>query len=113
MARSVGASISEQDLSKIGNGTPAIVQIHDPGCALCLALQRETRQSLKTFDRDALTYLVANIKTPKGRDFANRYGVPHVTLILFDGQGEVHDILNGSYQSDTLTRAFGTLLEAS
>lgn len=111
-ARSVSASICEQDLSKIGNGTPAIVQVHDPQCSQCLGLQRETRKALKAFEKEALTYLVANIKTPAGRDFANTHGVPHITLLLFDGAGQVQQVLNGSNTSANLERIFRTHLAA-
>lgn len=105
-ARSVAAAICEQDLGKIGKGRPAIVQIHDPNCALCMGLQRETRKALKNFDEDALTYLVANIQTPQGREFANSHGVPHVTLMLFDGAGQVQEILNGPNTEANLIRIF-------
>ncbi|MEM1066658.1 MAG: hypothetical protein AAGJ74_14250, partial [Pseudomonadota bacterium] len=47
----VRATIAEQDLTRIGNGTPAIVQIHDPTCAMCTELQRETRKALRGFEK--------------------------------------------------------------
>lgn len=112
-ARSVAAAACEQDLSKIGKGTPAIVQIHDPQCALCMGLQRETRKALKSFKNDDFTYLVANIQTPAGRSFASQYGVPHVTLMLFDGTGEVQQVLNGPNTKENLTRIFEAHLKAS
>ena len=45
----VMATISEQDLTKIGNGIPSVVQIHDPQCSRCIALQNETRKAMKAF----------------------------------------------------------------
>ena len=36
----VEATIREGDLSQIGNGTPTVVQIHDPQCPRCVALVR-------------------------------------------------------------------------
>ena len=45
---------AEQDLSVIGNGTPSIVQIHDPSCQLCAQLQKETRKALRAFPADAV-----------------------------------------------------------
>jgi len=109
-ARSVSASMAEQDLSKIGKGTPTIVQIHDPQCSLCMGLQKETRKALKGFEEGDLEYLVANIKTPAGQALANQYGVPHVTLLLFDGAGELQQVLNGSNTSANLERVFRTHL---
>ncbi|MEH6496420.1 MAG: hypothetical protein V7740_11810 [Pseudomonas marincola] len=102
----VMATLDEQDLSKIGNGIPTIVQIHDPQCSLCIALQRETRKALKKFDEGKLQYLVANIKGVEGRALAASHGVRHVTLVLFDGNGKRQQILAGSNQSSFLTDVF-------
>jgi len=104
----VRASMAELDLSKVGNGTPSIVQIHDPACQLCTKLQKETRQALGAFDEEKLNYLVANITTADGATFAATYGVPHVTLLLFDGDGEVVQVLNGVRESDELEETFTT-----
>lgn len=106
----VQATIAEHDLSKIGNGRPAIVQIHDPQCPVCLALQRETRDALSAFNQNDFEYLVANIRSKEGSDFANKYFVPHVTLLLFDGQGKLSKILNGSNKSDFLQTEFASHL---
>lgn len=76
----VRAGIVEGDLSKIGNGIPTIVQIHDPGCPKCRSLQRSTRNALAELEDGSIQYLVANIKGPEGRQFANTHGVGHVTL---------------------------------
>jgi hypothetical protein len=106
----VQATIAEHDLSKIGNGRPAIVQIHDPQCPVCLALQRETRKALSTFNQGDFEYLVANIRDKKGSEFANKYFVPHVTLLLFDSQGNLSKVLNGSNKSDFLKAEFAAHL---
>ena len=58
--------LEEKDLTKIGQGTPYVVQIHDPNCPLCTALQKQTRSALSDFDPKKLGYLVADIKTKKG-----------------------------------------------
>ncbi len=102
----VMATIGEQDLSRIGNGTPTVVQIHDPQCSRCLALQRETRKAMRAFGGDELQYLVANIRSEKGRALATANGVGHVTLLLFDGQGKRRDILHGTSHSDFLQLKF-------
>ncbi len=107
----VRAGIAEADLSKIGNGTPTIVQIHDPQCSICQRLQKEARAALEQFDDGELQYLVANIRQDKGRQLANKHGVQHVTLLLFDGEGERREILAGPSTSDELERAFRRHLE--
>ncbi|MEM8702041.1 MAG: hypothetical protein AAGF82_09470 [Pseudomonadota bacterium] len=110
LARNVYATMREHDLSRLANGRPTIVQIHDPQCRMCLALQKETRKALKAFDGDALDYVVANIRTADGRAFANRYGAQHVTLLLFDAGGNLQQVLQGQRSSATLQTAFRRLL---
>ncbi|MEM9583596.1 MAG: thioredoxin family protein [Pseudomonadota bacterium] len=104
--RSVQASICEADLTKIGKGTATIVQIHDPQCAICNSLQRETRKALKAMGEEAPEFLVANIKTLEGSTFAADYGVPHVTLLLFDGSGEMRRVVQGPQSRDQLQPIF-------
>jgi len=107
----VNAGIQEADLTKIGNGMPTVVQIHDPQCPVCQALQREVRDALERFDDGELQYLVANIRQDKGRHLADQHGVQHVTLLLFDGKGERQEILAGPNTSDNLERVFRQHLE--
>ncbi|MFK7752864.1 MAG: TlpA family protein disulfide reductase [Sedimentitalea sp.] len=104
--RGVRATAAEHDLTQLGGGRPTVVQIHDPQCPTCTALQRQTRKALRSFDEDQIGYLVANIKTVEGATFARRYGVPHVTLLLFDGQGRLETTLSGPHQADALRLAF-------
>jgi hypothetical protein len=106
--RTVQASVAERDLTQIGQGMPAIVQVHDPQCAVCNALQREARAALKGFDADQLDYRVADIKTNDGVAFAARYGASHSTLLLFDKAGELSARLVGPSDRDTLARAFAS-----
>lgn len=102
----IRAVAAEQDLSLIGKGAPAVVQIHDPQCSMCTELQREARKALKCFDDEEFVYLVASIRTKEGSAFAAKHGVPHVTLMLIDGAGNVQDVLNGVRQHDELKPIF-------
>lgn len=104
-ARDFRSKLAEADLSKIGQGEPTIVQIHDPSCRLCQALQRETRNALKDCD-EAYTYLVANITTRDGAEFAARMGQPHVTLALLDGDGTPLHFVHGVTPADSLKSTF-------
>jgi len=108
---SVNAKMAEADLSQISNNKPSFVQIHDPQCPSCLTLQRQARRAMKSLDTDAFNYLVANIRTTEGQIFAGRYGVPHVTILLFDSEGQVVDIIRGPSDTDSLRRIFTTHLE--
>ncbi|MFL4472079.1 hypothetical protein ACERZ8_20170 [Tateyamaria armeniaca] len=100
------AYAAEHDLSRVGEGPVTIVQIHDPQCPTCTALQKQTRAALRDFDDCGITYLVADIKTPEGAAFARRYRVPHVTLLLFDGDGELHQTVQGLQQASQLAQVF-------
>lgn len=106
LVEEVRATIREEDLSRIGNGIPAVVQIHDPQCPRCAALQREARDAMAEFDDGELQYLVANIRSEKGRRLADAHGVGHITLLLFDGEGQRRDVLVGPNSSANLAHAF-------
>lgn len=105
----VQAIAAEQDLSRIGQGKPAVVQIHDPQCALCTELQRQARKALKDIDDDELLYLVASTRTDDGAAFAAGLGLSHVTLVLMNGDGQVESVLQGVRQSDELKVHFEAL----
>lgn len=102
----VRATAREQDLSRVGQGIPTVVQIHDPSCSLCNALQKETREALEGFDDKTLDYVVANVKTDEGRAFANLHRQPHVTLLLMDPDGNAVQVLNGPQDSEHLRSVF-------
>lgn len=110
---SVRASFIEQDLSRIGNGIPTVVQIHDPQCPRCRALQREAREAISAFEDGSIQFLVANIRQPEGRRLAAAHGVGHVTLLLFDGRGRRRGVLAGNNQSDYLLSEFRRLIRTS
>ena len=99
------------DLSVIGQGTPVVVQIHDPNCSLCNQLRRHAGNAIDHFGEERLLYRIADISTPGGRQLQMRHQVPHVTLLLFDGKGEVRRVLNGVKGEDTLKHAFDTHLK--
>lgn len=105
----VQAINAEHDLSRLGQGVPVVVQVHDPQCPVCNALQDETRDALRDFDVQGVLYLIANIRTPEGSDFAARHGVPHVTLLLFDSSGRLRETLRGPHRADELRPAFARL----
>jgi uncharacterized protein HemX len=104
------ADLKERDLTQVGRGKPTIVQIHDPNCPMCTALQKATRSALQNFEEDELKYLVANIKTAKGREFANQHNAPHVTLLLFDKRGKLQNILQGVRNEEELKTVFANFV---
>ncbi len=106
LADDVMATMAEQDLSRIGNGIPTVVQIHDPTCPRCAELQREARKAMKGFDDEELQFVVANIRSAKGQALASKHGVGHITLLLLDGTGKRRDVLQGNNYSDHLKAVF-------
>ena len=112
-ASTVSAGIAEGDLSRLGNGIPTVVQIHDPECPRCRALQRETREAISAFEDGTIQYLVANIRLSEGRALAAEHGVRHVTLLLFDGSGRRRSILTGEKSSEVLVNEFRHLIRTS
>lgn len=99
-------ALAVEDLSKIGAGVPTVVQIHDPQCPRCIALQKEARAAMEAFGDGELRYLVANIRQPRGREFAARQGVSHVTLLIFDANGKRLEVLRGPNGRARLRRVF-------
>lgn len=106
LTRTVRAELHEHDLDRIGKGIPMVVQVHDPMCPSCIALQRQARAAMAAFGEDELQYVVASLDKPEGRDLALRNGVGKVTLLLFDAQGTRRDILRGVIRQDRLERVF-------
>ena len=94
--------VSVVKCTRIGDGKPSIVQIHDAQCTSCHTLQRQSRQILKSFTEDSYTFLVANIKTKKGLKLARRHGVGHVTLLLFDAEGQMVQVVRGPIATENL-----------
>ncbi len=101
---------ASHDLAVIGKGVPTIVQIHDPNCPLCNQLRSNASSAADRFG-DRLLYRIADIKTPQGLQLQRRHDVPHVTLLLFDGKGELRRVLTGVKSNAVLYRAFEAHLE--
>ena len=90
------------DLDIVGSGHPVIVQIHDPGCPSCRRLKRAVQTALES--NDTVRYRLADIRTPEGRDFQHRYGVPHVTLLWFSATGKHLHTSSGVQESVDIER---------
>lgn len=100
----------EYDLSVIGNGTATVVQIHDPNCQLCRRL-RSNVDSVKEEFTKKIQFKTANIASPKGRSFASKHQVPHVTLLFFDKKGRKVNTLQGVTSKENIKAALAQLLK--
>lgn len=69
-----------RDVSVIGTGVHAVVQVHDPACSLCRTLESNTERALAGLDAP-IEYRIADIHPPQGRALQHRHQVPHVTLL--------------------------------
>jgi len=103
---SIRAGLAEKDRSVLGQGTPVIVQVHDVTCEPCIALQRETRAALDTFDDAELGYRVADINSEDGLAFATKHGASYTTLLFFDADGAETPRIRGVTDRNTLHAAF-------
>jgi len=95
------------DLSMLGEGSPMIVQIHDPGCQLCRRLMSNTRSALK--ERSDINFRVADVTTNKGKQFQQKHNVENVTLLLFNGKGKLIDTVRGVTPVGELASRFAKL----
>lgn len=92
------------DLSQIGQGSPVVVQIHDPACQLCRRLMKNTRKALK--DQDDVVFRVADITTGDGKVFQQKHNANTVSLLLFNAKGKKVDTIQGVTPVDTLKNRF-------
>jgi len=108
--RAVQASVAERDLTRVGTGTPAIVQVHDINCSTCIVLQQQTRTAMDALGDDAPTYLIADLNSDNGLAFAAQYGAGQTTLLLFDDDGNLTRRVVGVTPPDQLEMMFRTLI---
>jgi hypothetical protein len=94
------------DLSRVGNGIPAVVQVHDPNCPICVQLRGNIIAIADDFDNQQLQLLVADLNSDEGRSFAERYNAGFRTLLYFNPAGDLVDLEVGLQSSADLVRRF-------
>ncbi|WP_434986576.1 hypothetical protein [Vreelandella zhaodongensis] len=102
------ATGNQYDLSIIGNGDPVAVQIHDNSCPLCQRLKANAEEALANSDSPP-EWRIADLNTASGAKFANQHGVGHVTILLFDGQGNHQDTIHGVISVSDIVSSFEQL----
>lgn len=96
-----------RDLTQIGAGVPAVVQVHDITCPVCNELKTNVESIEDEFSDDELIYRVADIATDEGLAFARQYTANRrVTLLFFDAEGELIDERVGLRSPEELRSAF-------
>lgn len=95
------------DLSLVGNGVPAVVQVHDIACPVCNELRDNVQSIEDEFSDDDLVIRVADIATDEGLAFARRHTANRrVTLLFLDGDGNLVDEQVGLRSPEELRVAF-------
>ena len=92
------------DLSVIGAGQPAVVQIHDTSCPVCRSLKSRTSKALEQFDD--VNFRLADIATDEGRKLQMEYRADKITLLLFDADGEHLQTVVGLQSVEELVELF-------
>jgi hypothetical protein len=96
-----------RDLSDVGTGVPAVVQVHDATCPVCTELRGNVADIEGEFDDDELLIRVADVHSDEGLAFAARYTTARrATLLFIDGNGELVDVHTGAQDIPTLRQSF-------
>ncbi|HKK49371.1 MAG TPA: thioredoxin family protein [Alkalispirochaeta sp.] len=107
IAMTDGGGGDSHDLSSVGTGVPAVVQVHDITCPVCSELRANVESIEDEFDDSELLIRVADIATDEGLAFARRHTANRrVTLLFLDGQGNLVDERVGLRSPDELRDAF-------
>lgn len=96
-----------RDLSDVGRGVPAVVQVHDYTCPVCMELRGEIEGIDGEFSDDRLLIRVADVHTEGGLDFARDYtSARRATLLFIDGEGNLVAEQSGAQPAEVLRRTF-------
>lgn len=90
-----------QDLSLIGKGKNVVVLVHDHNKVASL----ETMNAINTLrdnHEERVTFLVADLFSREGKDFAEKYDTPFPALVFFAPNGERLKTLYGQQDADTI-----------
>ena len=96
-----------RDLTGVGAGVPAVVQVHDNTCPICTELRANVERIEGDFSDDALLIRVADVHTEEGLQFASRYtDARRATLLFIDGEGNLVNEVGGAQGVAALRRLF-------
>ncbi|MFP4431950.1 MAG: hypothetical protein ACOCW6_11425 [Spirochaetota bacterium] len=96
-----------RDLSLVGTGVPAVVQVHDITCPVCTELKRDVERISGDYSDRELLIRTADVDTEEGLAFAARYtAARRATLLFIDGDGELVDEHTGALTPADLRMLF-------
>ena len=100
----VSAYIDKQntlyDLSSLGQGRPALVQVHHSKCPKCRKLLSSVESVIDEFPQ--IDFRIASINSVEGKVFANKHNVPHISLVMLDGEGNWLNAVTGIQQPESV-----------
>ncbi|NBB90268.1 MAG: hypothetical protein GVY23_03560 [Spirochaetes bacterium] len=96
-----------RDLTAVGLGVPAVVQVHDATCPVCSELRANVESIEGDYSDDELLIRIADVHTDKGAAFASRHTMARrATLLFLNGEGELVDVRSGAIPSEDLKLLF-------
>lgn len=98
------------DLSRIGQGKPAVVQVYDADNLVSHRLT-EGFNAIRDEFEDQVEFLLADLNAPAGDAFARRHGAASGTVIFFNGEGRRLHTLQGIQEPATLRQGIIQALE--
>jgi signal transduction histidine kinase len=105
MAMDAYESRSRADLSVLGSGVPVVVQVHERRNAESRRLHDRVSRALRSVE-PPLEWRVVEVRSEEGRRLARDYGADRLTLLLYDGRGEVVRVMRGELGEEALGAAF-------
>jgi hypothetical protein len=97
------------DLSRIGNGRPAVVLAHDAHYTAGMAVM-EMLHPIRREHADRVDFLVAHLGMADAQAFAREHGVGDGSVLLFRGDGQRVAVLRPENETDlrlAIATAFG------
>lgn len=93
------------DLGLIGKGKPAAVQVFDPNSSPSLELM-DAVNHLRGDYKGRIEFLLADLNSEAGKNFAAAQGVSPPALILFGPDGTRLNVVGAKQDADTLKKLF-------
>ena len=97
------------DLTVIGKGKPALVQVFDPNQVLSLELM-ETVNGIRGEYEGRVEFLLADLNREGGRAFAEQQGTKPPALVMFAPNGAKITTLSGPQTAEDLKKLLGKAL---
>jgi len=97
------------DLSRIGNGRPAVVLAHDANYTAGMSVM-EMLHPIRREHADRIDFLVAHLGMADAQAFAREHGVGDGSVLLFRGDGQRLGVLRPGSEGElrlAIAKAFG------